>query len=130
MSLTESHLAEWESKMIHAQIRDLNSKKDQPRPPPPPPPPELSETDNPKRSIRDFFLKKSYPWGHDKLGKTNLFHLFNVANTEYLYTKEGHEVKFNADLYFFRFKIHVNSFEHVFICRIGRHYTFSVVNFN
>lgn len=90
MSLTESHLDEWKNKMKHAQIRDLKRKKDQP------PPPELPKTESSKRSISDFFLNKSYAWGYDKLGKTNLFDLFGAASTEFLYTREGHKVKFDV----------------------------------
>ncbi|XP_074332730.1 putative nucleoredoxin 1 isoform X1 [Apium graveolens] len=54
---------------------------------------ESYETEISKRSISDFFLNKTQPWGYDKLGNTNLFDLLGAANTECLYTWEGHKVE-------------------------------------
>lgn len=88
MTLTERYdadicLAQWMKKM--EQIRDGKRTYQ--------PPPPVTKI----RSIKDIFLNKSHPWGYDKLGNTNLFDLFGAAKTEYLYTWEGHKVKFNAN---------------------------------
>ncbi|XP_074335463.1 putative nucleoredoxin 1-2 [Apium graveolens] len=68
------------------QIRDWNGK------PKYQPPPEPSETEIPERSVQDILFNQSHPWEYDKLGNTNIFHLFGAANTECLFTWEGHKV--------------------------------------
>nr|XP_017225688.1 PREDICTED: probable nucleoredoxin 2 [Daucus carota subsp. sativus]XP_017225689.1 PREDICTED: probable nucleoredoxin 2 [Daucus carota subsp. sativus] len=77
--------AEWVEMVKDAQIRDGKRKYQ--------PPPESPETEVPKRSIRDILLNPSHPWGYDKLGKTNLFHLFTAAGTQCLYTRKGDAVR-------------------------------------
>ncbi|KAL6511597.1 hypothetical protein OROGR_021194 [Orobanche gracilis] len=90
MSLTELYdadicPAEWLKMMKDAYSRDRKRKYQ--------PSPESPEVEIPNKSISDYFLNKSHPWGYDKLGKTNLFHLFSAADTQYLYTSEGDAVK-------------------------------------
>ncbi|KAL6578675.1 hypothetical protein OROMI_008891 [Orobanche minor] len=86
MSLTERYdadicPAEW-LKMIKDAYSWDTKRKYQPSP-------ESPETEISNKSISDFPLNKGHPWGYDKLGKTNLFHLFSAAETQYLYTSEG-----------------------------------------
>ncbi|KAL8106602.1 putative nucleoredoxin 1 [Apium graveolens] len=88
MSLTENHLKDWEKKIKLARIRDLNRKNQQS-----PPPLESTETKITKSSISHILLNKSHPWGYDKLGNTNIFHLFDAADTKYLHTSNGHKVE-------------------------------------
>lgn len=42
---------------------------------------------------KPFSYSPDHPLGYDKLGKTNLFHLFRAADTQYLYTRKGDAVK-------------------------------------